>query len=149
MFQAHNSPLERSIRGLHIFPPLSNFVRASKRPRKFRTRKVVEKLPMWKPLFWVSGIGGWSLISTWINPPPLGSNVLHCVKSPGKFLLNLNLGELLALLKKLSYWACWGLLWACCWRSWICWTNLSAWSVEVWEDSVSENATWRTWRDLS
>jgi len=41
--------------------------RASKWPWKFRTRKPVEKLPRWKPLFWASGIGGWPLISTWIS----------------------------------------------------------------------------------
>jgi hypothetical protein len=48
------------------------------------------------------GQGGWPLISTWINPPSLGSNDIHCVECPGereKHLLNLNLGELLALLE--------------------------------------------------
>jgi hypothetical protein len=28
------------------------------------------------------GIGGWPTISTWINPPPLGSNGLHCIDFP-------------------------------------------------------------------
>ena len=28
------------------------------------------------------GIGGWPPISAWINPPPLGSNGLHCVDFP-------------------------------------------------------------------
>ena len=50
--------------------------------------------------------GGWPLISTWINPPSLGINGLHCVEFPGergKRLLNLNLSDLLALLEK---WCC-------------------------------------------
>ena len=39
-------------------------------------------------------------MSTLINPPSLGSNGLHCVEFPGeKRLLNLNLGELPALLE--------------------------------------------------
>jgi len=43
-------------------------------------------------------------MSTWINPPPLGINGIHYVNSfhqMGKHLLNLNLGEPLALRKKL------------------------------------------------
>jgi hypothetical protein len=50
------------------------------------------------------GKGGWPLISTWINPPSLGRNGLHCVEYPGereKHLLNLHLDELLALFGKL------------------------------------------------
>jgi hypothetical protein len=48
------------------------------------------------------GKGGWPPISTWINPPSLGRNGIHCVECPRerkKRLLNLNLGELLALLE--------------------------------------------------
>jgi hypothetical protein len=48
------------------------------------------------------GQGGWPPISTWINPPSLGRNGIHCVEFPGereKRLLNLHLGELLALLE--------------------------------------------------
>jgi hypothetical protein len=44
------------------------------------------------------GKGGWPPISTWINPPSLGSNGFHCVEFLGereKHLLNLHLGELL------------------------------------------------------
>jgi hypothetical protein len=44
-------------------------------------------------------------MSTWINPPPLGRNGPYCAKfqwDMGKLLKNLNLGESLALLKKLS-----------------------------------------------
>jgi hypothetical protein len=50
------------------------------------------------------GKGGWPPISTWINPPPLGINGIHCVECLGereKCLLNLDLDELLALLEKL------------------------------------------------
>jgi hypothetical protein len=48
------------------------------------------------------GKGGWPLISTWINTPSLGINSLHCIEFLGereKHLLNLHLGELLALLE--------------------------------------------------
>jgi hypothetical protein len=51
------------------------------------------------------GKGGWPLISTWINPPSLGRNGLHCVEFPHqmrKFLLNLAPGEPLALVQELS-----------------------------------------------
>jgi hypothetical protein len=43
-------------------------------------------------------------MSTWIIPPPLGRNGLHCIKflhQMGKLLLNLTPGEPLALMKKL------------------------------------------------
>ena len=48
--------------------------------------------------------GGWPLISTCINPPSLGINGLHCVEFPHhmrKFLLNLAMGEPLALVQEL------------------------------------------------
>ena len=43
-------------------------------------------------------------MSTWITPPPLGRNGLHCVEFPHqmrKFLLNLALGGTLALVQDL------------------------------------------------
>jgi hypothetical protein len=52
------------------------------------------------------GKGGWPLISTWINPPSLGSNGLHCVEFPHqmrKCLLNLAPGEPLALVHELPF----------------------------------------------
>jgi hypothetical protein len=52
-----------------------------------------------------SGIGGWPLISTWIIPPPLGSNGPHCVEflhEMCKLLLNFVLGEPLALVKEFA-----------------------------------------------
>jgi hypothetical protein len=48
--------------------------------------------------------GGWPLISTWINPPSLGSNGLHCIEVPHqmrKVLLNLAPDEPLALVQEL------------------------------------------------
>ena len=54
--------------------------------------------------FEIVGKGGWPPISTWISPPSLGINVIHCVEFPEekeKRLLNLHLGELLALLETL------------------------------------------------
>jgi hypothetical protein len=65
------------------------------------------------------GKGGWPLISTWINHPYLGSNGIHCVEFPGeiwKCLLNLNLGELFALLETLHYSVCGRLSQPYCWR---------------------------------
>jgi hypothetical protein len=55
------------------------------------------------------GIGGWPPISTWINPPSLGINGIHCVEfmgERGKRLLNLDLGELLSLMEKLHCLVC-------------------------------------------
>jgi hypothetical protein len=80
--------------------------RASKWPRKLKSAKnnKLPKLP--KTCFDPVGKGGLPLISTWINPPSLGSNVIHCVEFPGerkKCLLNLNLGELFALLEMSRY----------------------------------------------
>jgi hypothetical protein len=74
----------------------------SKWPRKLKPAKN-SKLPKWpENYFEPFGKGGWPPISTWINPPSLGSNGLHCVEFPGekeKRLLNLHLGELLVLLE--------------------------------------------------
>ena len=52
-----------------------------------------------------SGIGGWPPISTWIIPPPLGSNGPHYVEflhEMRKLLLNLVPGEPLALVQELA-----------------------------------------------
>jgi hypothetical protein len=52
------------------------------------------------------GIGGWPSIYTYINPPALGRNGLHCVEFPHhmrKFMLNLALGDPLALVHDLPY----------------------------------------------
>jgi hypothetical protein len=73
----------------------------------FRTRKTAKnsKLPkLPENCFEPVGKGGWPPISTWINPPSLGSNGLHCVEFPHqmrKFLLNLAPGEPLALVQEL------------------------------------------------
>ena len=48
--------------------------------------------------------GGWPPISTQINPPTLGGNGIHCVEFPHqmrKLLLNLTLGEPLAVVEQL------------------------------------------------
>jgi hypothetical protein len=83
--------------------------RASKWSRKLKPAKnsKLPKLP--ENCFEPFGKGGWPPISTWINPPSLGSNGIHCIECPGereKHLLNLHLGELLALLEKLCCLAC-------------------------------------------
>jgi hypothetical protein len=54
------------------------------------------------------GTSGWPPISICINPPPLGSNGLHCIEYPrkrGKHFLNLNLGSYIPF-----------------WRSWVAWS---------------------------
>jgi len=52
-----------------------------------------------------SGLGRWPPMSTWIIPPPLGSNGPHCIEflhEMRKLLLNLVPGEPLALVKELA-----------------------------------------------
>jgi hypothetical protein len=74
----------------------------SKWPRKLKTVKNSKLLKLPENCFEPVGKGGWPPISTWINPPSLGSNGFHYVEFPRereKRLLNLHLGELLALLE--------------------------------------------------
>jgi hypothetical protein len=76
--------------------------RPSKWPQKLKLVKnsKLPKLP--ENYFEPVKKGGWPQISTWINPPSLGRNGIHCVEFPGERenrLLNLPLGELLALLE--------------------------------------------------
>jgi hypothetical protein len=83
--------------------------RPSKWPQKLKTAKnsKLPKLP--ENCFELVGKGGWSPISTWINPPSLESNGIHCVeclRERKNRLLNLHLDELLALLEKLCRLAC-------------------------------------------
>jgi hypothetical protein len=83
--------------------------RPSKWPWKLKPAKnsKLPKLP--KICFGPVGEGGWPPISTWINIPSLGSNGILCVEFPqerGKRLLNLNLGDLLALLEMWHFLAC-------------------------------------------
>jgi hypothetical protein len=80
--------------------------RPSKWPRKLKPGKLPKLL---ENIFEPVGKGGWPPISTWINPPSLGSNGLHCVEFPGereKRLLDLHLGELLVLLETLRCLVC-------------------------------------------
>jgi hypothetical protein len=74
----------------------------SKWPLKLKPAKN-SKLPKFpESRFEPFGKGGWPPISTYINPPSLGIHGLHCIEFPrerGKRLLNLNLGDLLALLE--------------------------------------------------
>jgi hypothetical protein len=74
------------------------------------------------------GKGGWPPISTWINPPSLGSNGLHCIEFPGKrekHLLNLHLGELLVLPEKSRCLVCGNLSRTCGWKVWTFLTSLT------------------------
>ena len=127
-FDVHDSPLERSLRGLRWKRQfLDRFFtggRFSKKrrlgpqnssrslgPEKLlkivncaiiketeRTVRITRGYPR--------GISGWPPISTWIIPPPLGSNGPHCVEflhEMRELLLHLVPGEPLALVTKLSY----------------------------------------------
>jgi hypothetical protein len=94
---------------IEVLDPEKTSFRPSKWPQKFRNRKTAKNSKLPEDCFEPVGIGGWPPISTWINPPSLGRNGLHCVEFPGereKCLLNLHLDELLALLEKLCCLAC-------------------------------------------
>ena len=101
------------------------------------------KLP--KNCFELVGKGGWPLISTWINPPSLGSNGLHCIECPWerkKRLLNLNLGELLALLEMSRCSVC-GSLPRTCW-GWGHSTSRATWEDDAQYESLRFAATLST-----
>jgi hypothetical protein len=73
------------------------------------------------------GEAGWPHISTWINPPSLGSNGLCCIECPGerkKHLLNHNLCELLALVETSCCSVCGRISQGCGWKGWIFLTSL-------------------------
>jgi hypothetical protein len=94
---------------IEVLDPKKNSFRPSKWPRKFRNRKTAKNSKLPEDCFGPVGIGGWPPISTWINPPSLGRNGLHCVECPGereKCLLNLHLAKLLTLLENLCCLAC-------------------------------------------
>jgi hypothetical protein len=63
--------------------------RASKWPRKFGTQKSRKKIAKMKIVTTKmkvacepAGRGEWPPISTWINPPTLGSNGIHSAECP-------------------------------------------------------------------
>ena len=71
-----------------------NSFRPSIWPYKFMNQKPAENSKLLESYFSQIGIDRWPPISTWINPPSLGSNGLHCVEWPGeheKCLFNLHL----------------------------------------------------------
>jgi hypothetical protein len=83
--------------------------RPSKWPRKLNPAKnsKLSKLP--ENCFEPVRKGGCPPISTWINPPSLGSNGLHCVEFLGEReerLQDLHLGQLLVLLETLHCLVC-------------------------------------------
>jgi len=76
--------------------------RPSKWPRKLKPAKNSKLAKLSENYFEPFEKGEWPSISTYINPPSLGSNGIHCVEFPGereKHLLNLDLGELLILIE--------------------------------------------------
>jgi hypothetical protein len=69
--------------------------RPSKWPQKLKLLKIVNCQNCPENCFEPVGKGGWPPISTWINPPSLGSNGLHCVEFPHqmrKFLVEFGPG---------------------------------------------------------
>jgi hypothetical protein len=46
------------------------------------TEKNVKNIKLPKNCFDPVGQGGWPSISSWINPPPLGSNGIHFIDCP-------------------------------------------------------------------
>jgi hypothetical protein len=69
--------------------------RPSKWPRKLKTAKNSKLPKLLENCFELVGKGGWPPISTYINPPSLGSNGIHCIEFPGERGKQLNLGALL------------------------------------------------------
>jgi hypothetical protein len=116
-------------------------------PRKLKPAKN-SKLPKWpENCFEPFGKGGWPPISTWINPPSLGSNGIHCVEFPGereKHLLNLHLGELLVLLEKSHCLVCGNLSRTCGWKVWTFLTSLAILDECVQKESLCFVATLST-----
>jgi hypothetical protein len=119
----------------------------SKWPQKLKPAKN-SKLPKWpENCFEPFGKGGWPPISTWINPPSLGSNGLHCVGFPGereKHLLNLHLGELLVLLEKSRCLVCGNLSRTSGWKVWTFLTSLAILDDYVQKESLCFAATLST-----
>ena len=79
--------------------------RPSKWPWKLKTAKTSKLPKSLENCFEPVGKCGWPPISIWINRPSLAINGLHYVEVPHqmrKFLLNLALGEPLALVQELS-----------------------------------------------
>ena len=100
--------LEPSTKIENLNPKKPSF-RPSKWFRKLKTAKNSKLPKLLENCLEPVGKGGWPPISTWINPPSLGINGIHCVEFLGeweKCLLNLHLDELLALLEKLCCLAC-------------------------------------------
>jgi hypothetical protein len=58
--------------------------RPSKWPPKLKPAKNSKLPKLLESCFELVGKGGWPPISTWINPPSLGRNGLHCVEFPGE-----------------------------------------------------------------
>jgi hypothetical protein len=79
--------------------------RPSKWPRKLKPAKNSKLPKLLENCFELVGKGGWPPISTYINPPSLGSNGTHCFEflhEMRKLLLNLAPGEPFALVKELA-----------------------------------------------
>jgi hypothetical protein len=103
--------LGKHVRKFHVSPrfPKKRRLGPQNGSRSFKTRKTAKnsKLPkLLENCFELVGKGGWPPISTWINPPSLGSNGIHFIEFPHqmrKFLLNLAPGEPLSLVQELPY----------------------------------------------
>jgi hypothetical protein len=101
-----------NIKGTSIFQtffPKKCHFEPQNNSENFRTQKIAKnsKLPkLLENCFEPVRKCGWPPISTWINPPSLGRNGLHCIDFPHlmrKFLMNFASGEPLALVQELLY----------------------------------------------
>ena len=122
-------------------------IRPSKWPRKLKPAKNSKLSKLSETCFGPVGEGGWPPLSTWINPPSLGSNGLHYVEFPGergKQLLNLNLGDLLALLEKWHCLAYWRLSQTYGWKGWTFLNRLATWDDYLQKESLCFAATLST-----
>jgi hypothetical protein len=67
---------------IEVIDPEKPSFRPSKWPQKFRNQKTAKNSKLPEDCLEPVGIGGWPPISTWMNPPSLGSNGLHCIDDP-------------------------------------------------------------------
>jgi hypothetical protein len=89
---------------VEVLDPRKKSFRPSNWTQNFRNQKTSKNIKLPEDCFEPVGIGRWQEISTWINPPSLVRNGIHCVevlRERENHLLNLHLDELLALLEKL------------------------------------------------
>jgi hypothetical protein len=120
---------------------------SSKWPQKLKPAKNSKLPKLRENSFEPVEKGRWPPISTWINPPSLGSNGLHCIEFPGereKRLLDLHLGELLVLWEMSRCLVCGSLSRTYGWKVWTFLTSLAILDDYVQKESSCFAATLST-----